>query len=63
LVGGANGQLLGNVIVSRFGLAYDWPLGSALSFLLIAAMAACSLGFVLLCRMLGLRDRAAVSRR
>jgi ABC-type spermidine/putrescine transport system permease subunit I len=57
LVGGSSGQLLGNVIVSEFGLAFNWPLGSALSFLLIAAMAASAFGFVLLTRALGLRDR------
>jgi len=39
LVGGTSGQLLGNVIVRRFGLSFDWPLGSALAFVLIGAMA------------------------
>lgn len=57
LVGGARAQMLGNVIASRFGVAFDWPLGSALSFLLVAAMALTILTFVSLCRLLGLRDR------
>ena len=59
LVGGASGQLLGNVIVKWFGVAFDWPLGSALSFVLIAAMALAVLGFIALCRLLGLRERPA----
>ena len=56
LVGGTSGQLIGNVIASRFGVAFDWPFGSALAFLLLLAMAACVGLFVLVCRALGLRD-------
>jgi spermidine/putrescine transport system permease protein len=59
LVGGARAQMLGNVIASRFGVAFDWPLGSALAFLLVAAMALTIVAFAGLCRLLGLRDRPA----
>ncbi len=31
LVGGSNGILLGNLISSQFGVAYNWPLGAALA--------------------------------
>jgi spermidine/putrescine transport system permease protein len=35
LVGGTNGIMLGNAIASQFGVAYNWPLGSALSLVVI----------------------------
>jgi spermidine/putrescine transport system permease protein len=38
-VGGIDGQMLGNVIADQFGVAFNWPLGSALAFMLVAAMA------------------------
>jgi len=57
LVGGPSGQLLGNVIVQFFGVSFNWPLGAALAFVLVAAMTLTVLGFVLLCRLLGLRER------
>lgn len=38
LVGGSDGQLIGNVIADQFGVAFNWPLGSALAFSLIALM-------------------------
>ena len=59
LVGGTQGQMLGNVIASRFGVAFDWPLGAALAFLLVAAIAAVVALFVVACRALGLRERPA----
>jgi len=31
LVGGASGAMIGNVVQSLFGAAYDWPLGAAIS--------------------------------
>lgn len=37
-VGGINGQMLGNVIVDQFGVAFNWPLGSALAFFLVGTM-------------------------
>jgi spermidine/putrescine transport system permease protein len=35
LVGGPDGQLVANVIVSQFGAALNWPLGSALSVVML----------------------------
>ena len=51
--------MLGNTIASKFGVAFDWPLGSALAFLLVAAMGLTLLAFVVACRLLGLRERPA----
>jgi spermidine/putrescine transport system permease protein len=31
LVGGTNGQMIGNVIADQFGVAFNWPLGAALA--------------------------------
>lgn len=59
LVGGTSGQLLGNVIVRRFGLAFDWPLGSALAFVLIAAMALTVVLVATVFRVLRLRGEPA----
>jgi spermidine/putrescine transport system permease protein len=33
-LGGPNGIMFGNLIVSQFGYTYNWPLGSALGFIL-----------------------------
>ncbi|MBI1879697.1 MAG: ABC transporter permease [Chloroflexi bacterium] len=35
LLGGSNGQLIGNSIVSQFGTLSNWPLGSAITFFVI----------------------------
>jgi spermidine/putrescine transport system permease protein len=35
MLGGSSGQMIGNAIVSQFGLLSNWPLGSALTFLLV----------------------------
>ncbi|MFN4154094.1 MAG: ABC transporter permease [Paracoccaceae bacterium] len=35
LVGGADGMMIANLITSQFGTALNWPLGSALSMLLL----------------------------
>ena len=59
LVGGTRGQMLGNVISDQFGLTFNWPLGSALAFMLVGAIALGVLAFVVACRVLGLRDRPA----
>jgi spermidine/putrescine transport system permease protein len=59
LVGGTSGQLLGNVIVRRFGLSFDWPLGSALAFVLIAAMALTVVLVAAVFRVLRLRGEPA----
>jgi len=36
LLGGTSGILIGKVIYGQFGLAFDWPLGAAMSFVLFA---------------------------
>jgi spermidine/putrescine transport system permease protein len=35
LIGGPNGIMISNIVVSLFGAAYDWPLGSALSLCIL----------------------------
>jgi len=36
LLGGSDGQMIGNSIVSQFGVASNWPLGSAITFFVMA---------------------------
>jgi spermidine/putrescine transport system permease protein len=36
LLGGSDGQMIGNSIVSQFGIASNWPLGSAITFFVMA---------------------------
>jgi ABC-type spermidine/putrescine transport system permease subunit I len=55
LVGGTAGQQIGNVIADQFGVSYNWPLGAALSFLLILFMGAIIAVWVGSWRLLGLR--------
>jgi spermidine/putrescine transport system permease protein len=55
LVGGANGQMIGNVINDQFGVAFNWPLGSALAFILLALTGLVFALWMLLMRTLGLR--------
>ncbi|HQK84247.1 MAG TPA: ABC transporter permease, partial [Atribacter sp.] len=33
-LGGLNGMMFGNLIVTQFGYAYNWPLGAALGFIM-----------------------------
>ena len=40
LVGGTSGAMIGKAIVSTFGVTFNWPLGSALAFLTLAAVLA-----------------------
>jgi spermidine/putrescine transport system permease protein len=35
LIGGPNGIMVSNIVVSLFGAAYDWPLGSAISLCIL----------------------------
>lgn len=35
LVGGVNGMMIGRVIKSQFGLVFNWPLGSAITFIML----------------------------
>jgi spermidine/putrescine transport system permease protein len=54
-VGGIDGQMLGNVIAEQFGTAFNWPLGSALAFFLIAVMAVVIGAWLVFMRLLGFR--------
>jgi spermidine/putrescine transport system permease protein len=54
-VGGIDGQMLGNVIAEQFGTAFNWPLGSALAFLLVGVMALVIGVWLLLMRLFGFR--------
>ena len=36
LVGGPGGVMIGRVIVSQFGLAFNWPLGASMAFVVLA---------------------------
>lgn len=46
VLGGSQGILIGRVVVSEFGTAFDWPLGSALAFIVLAsALAVIGLAF------------------
>lgn len=57
LLGGPQAQLAGNAIVGRFGLSFDWPLGSAIAFTLVVAMGVFLWLFAALLRRLGIKDR------
>jgi spermidine/putrescine transport system permease protein len=35
LIGGPSGVMISNIVVSLFGAAYNWPLGSAISFCML----------------------------
>lgn len=46
VLGGSQGILIGRVVVSEFGTAFDWPLGSALALIVLAsALAVIGLAF------------------
>src|SRR6476660_2700063 len=40
LLGGPSGIMISNIVVSLFGAAYNWPLGSAISFCMLALVLA-----------------------
>ena len=40
LLGGPSGIMISNVVVSLFGAAYNWPLGAAISFCMLALVVA-----------------------
>ena len=42
LLGGPSGIMISNIVVSLFGAAYNWPLGAAISFCMLALVLACS---------------------
>jgi spermidine/putrescine transport system permease protein len=56
LLGGSNGQLIGNSIVSQFGTLSNWPLGSAITFFVIGMFLVLFGGAGLLAKRLGLRS-------
>jgi spermidine/putrescine transport system permease protein len=43
LVGGVSGTMIGNVIQGQFGRGNNWPMGSALSLIMMAAVAAAAI--------------------
>lgn len=57
LLGGPQAQLAGNAVVGRFGLSFDWPLGSAIAFTLVAAMGISLWALAALLRRIGFKDR------
>lgn len=57
LLGGPQAQLAGNAVVSRFGLSFDWPLGSAIAFTLILLMGTLLWAMTFILRRLGVKDR------
>lgn len=40
LLGGPSGVMISNIVVSLFGAAYNWPLGAAISFCMLALVVA-----------------------
>jgi spermidine/putrescine transport system permease protein len=38
LIGGPNGVMISNIVVSLFGAAYDWPLGAAISLYMLVVV-------------------------
>ena len=36
-LGGKDGQMIGNSIVTQFGVLSNWPLGSAITFFVVVA--------------------------
>jgi spermidine/putrescine transport system permease protein len=57
LVGGTNGSMIGGSIQTQFGENFNWPLGSAIAFTMIALMAVVLLLLFLLGRALGILRR------
>lgn len=55
LLGGSDGQMIGNSITSQFGVASNWPLGSAITFFVVAALVVLFLIGGMLFKKLGLR--------
>ena len=50
LIGGASGVTVISAIADLFGAAFDWPLGSAIAWTLLAAMVAVIVAVILLLR-------------
>ncbi len=47
LLGGPDGLMIGNLIQKQFGAVNNWPLGAALSIILMLSIASIALGFML----------------
>ncbi|MFN7610292.1 MAG: ABC transporter permease, partial [bacterium] len=56
MVGGLNGTMVGMVIASQFGLAGNWPYGSAMAILLMAAVVVILVAVALATRTRGVID-------
>jgi spermidine/putrescine transport system permease protein len=56
LLGGSNGQMIGNSIVSQFGIASNWPLGAAITFFVMGVFLALFGVGGLLTKKLGVRS-------
>lgn len=56
LLGGSDGQMIGNAIASQFGVASNWPLGSAITFFMIAVLAVLFAIGATISRRIGLRS-------
>jgi spermidine/putrescine transport system permease protein len=57
LLGGPDGAMIGNLIQLQFGPVNNWPMGAALSIVLMIWIAAVSIVFIFLARTL--RDRVS----
>lgn len=57
LVGGTDSEMVGNLIQSDFGVAFNWPLGSAMAFVFVACLGLGIALVVVASRLLGLKDR------
>lgn len=55
LVGGASSQMIGSVIAGQFGVAFNWPLGAALTFVFLILMLVTLTVWVVGTRVLGIR--------
>jgi len=55
MLGGSDGQMIGNSITSQFGVASNWPLGSAITFFVVATLVVLFLLGGMLFKKLGLR--------
>jgi len=62
ILGGGKALMVGNLIAQQFGTARNWPLGAALSFLLLSILLLALLLFALYARKLNKTTAAGVAR-
>jgi len=62
ILGGGKALMVGNLIAQQFGTARNWPLGAALSFLLLSILLLALLLFALYARKLNKATAAGVAR-